>query len=152
MKNENGNKYFLWVLLVLGLVWFKSSYGKVTGGEFAGGLGGTLEKFAVKNPYPWYKEFLETVAIPNSQMFGLMTMAGEVFAALSILGTAGYFLWKRKIAKPVRFLLMAGLLTGLFLNLNFYFASGWMSPSGESLNLLMAAIQAIGLVWLVREK
>lgn len=146
------SKIFLWVLLAIDFIWLRSSYGKFTGGTFVQNLGKTLEKFASENPYPWFKGFLQDTAIPNSEIFGSLTMYGEVFAAVSILIVTLYYLTNQKNSSLLNLLLLLGLLTGAFLNGIFWLASGWTSPSTDGLNLLMFVIQVIGIIYLVKSK
>ncbi len=135
--------YFLLFVLAIGLLWLKSSYGKLTGGVFVDGLGKTLTMFASKNPYPWYKDFLTQIAIPNSKTFGLLTMWGEFFAAVSIT-ISSIILIATRGNKLIKAILLLGLLGGAFLNAIFWLAAGWTSASTESLNLLMLILQVIG--------
>ncbi|MCL5784924.1 MAG: hypothetical protein M1142_06260 [Patescibacteria group bacterium] len=140
--------YLLLIFLFDGLIWLKSSIGKFQSGNFADSLGGTLAKFASNNPYPWYKSFLQNVAIPNSKIFGLFTQWGEFFSAISII-LASIFLLLGTKNKVVLVLLFLGLLGGMFLNAIFWLASGWTSASTDSLNLLMFVIQTIGLAYVL---
>ena len=144
------NRLLQLLILVNGLIWLRSSYGKVTGGTFVGTLGETLGKFASKNPYPPVKDFLQNTAIPNSQMFGLLTMWGELLSALVITGGIIYLLASPKGNKMVSSLVALGLIGGMFLNVIFWFAAGWTSPSTDSLNLLMFVMQFLGLVWVMQ--
>lgn len=143
------NKYLYFIFAVVGFIFLRSGYTKVSEGKFVGSLGETLAKFASKNPYPPVKNFLEQAAIPNSEIFGLLTMYGEVFAGISITGFSIYLLFAAKERKVSYFVLGAGLLTGAFLNAVFWLAAGWTSPSTESVNLVMLAVQVAGLafVW-----
>lgn len=141
-------RLFLLVLLAVDFIWVRSSVGKIIGGKFVDSLGGVLTKFASQNPYPWYEAFLTSVAIPNSSLLGVLIMLGEAFTAFSLLLGVGLILLN-KINKLVIFLVIAGLITGAFLNLNFWLASGWTSASTDSLNLLMFLIQLIGVVYIV---
>lgn len=142
-------KPFLLILLAVGLLWLRSSLGKLTGGNFVQTLGETLSKVAPKNPYPWYKDFLNSVAIPNSQVFGTLVLTGEFLSAVLITaGALGLFLRPRP-HKLLSKALIAGLLIGAFLNIIFWLGFGYTSSSTDSLNLLMAVVQAIGVfyVW-----
>ena len=141
---------YLYMLLSVGIVWLRSSFGKITSGKFPQVLGQTLEKFASNNPYPWYKNYLQTVAIPNAKIIGVITMWSEFFVALSITIAVLYLLIKPEGNKVAEIVLAVGLLGGMILNLNFWLASGWMSPSGESINFLMFLIQFVGFVYLVK--
>lgn len=135
---------FRLVLLDLGFVWLRSSFGKITGGKFVETLGPTLTKFASNNPNTWYKDLLHNVMIPNSQFLGNLIMWGEFATAILITLPSLYLLFNKSTVME-KFLLI-GLLGGLVLNLNFWFASGWTSSSTESLNLLMLTVELIGLV------
>lgn len=135
---------FLMVMLVLGLVWARSSYAKITGGTFAASLGVVLEKTAPNNPYPFYKSFLYTLAIPNAEVFGYLTMIGEFLVAVSMLVSI-YLLFKNSRSKLANRLMIAGLWGGAFLNLNFWFAFSATSVSVDNLNLLMLALELCGV-------
>lgn len=137
---------FLSILLGVGLVWLRSGIGKITGGKFVQSLGETLTKFASNNPHAWYKDILKQLAIPNTTVFGNVIMWGELLVSLLILTTTVYFLLKPEGSKAAAMLLMLGLVGGALLNLNFWLAAGWMSPSTDTLNLLMLGIEILGIV------
>lgn len=136
----------LLILIANGLIWLKSNLSKIPPDRFIGSLSATLERFASKNPYPWYKDFLESVAIPNSQVFGFLTFWGELFTALAIIFPSLYLLRNRKKNTIALIFLMLGLIGGMFLNIIFWLASGWTSPSTDSLNLLMFGSEFIGFI------
>lgn len=148
-KQEYFFKGFMVIMLVLGLIWARSSYAKITGGVFAQSLGGVLIKTAPANPYPFYKNFLLNVAIPNSELFGNLTVWGEFLVAVAILG-GGYLLLKNPANKLFSKALIAGLIGGAFLNLNFWLAFSSTSLSTDSLNLLMFGMEAIGVFVLIK--
>ncbi|MBI3443063.1 hypothetical protein HY008_00125 [Candidatus Woesebacteria bacterium] len=104
----------------------------------------TLALFAAKNPHAWYKQFLNTTAIPNAALFGTLTMWGEFLTAITISVSCLYLAVKGD-HKLVLLTLSLGLIGGIFLNLNFWLASAWMGPSGDSLNVLMLATELIGV-------
>ena len=134
------------ILLTLGLDWLRSSLGKITGGKFVTTLTPTLQKFISNNPNAWYNEFVKNTVIPNSTLFGNLTMWGEFLSAVAITFGSIYLLLNKKGNKKVEWLLLLGLIGGALLNINFYFAAGWTSSSTESLNLIMFAIQAVAIV------
>ncbi len=150
MKQTTNDRYMPWVILVLGFVFLRSGYGKLVGGEFVGGLGKTLGFFASENPFPFVKSFLETVAIPNATLFGLLTMWGEVFAGVVLVGTALYLIMRRSLPPLLGLLLIPGLLIAVFLNFTFLLSAGWTSASTESVNLVMTLIGIISLVYAMR--
>lgn len=137
-------KPFLLILLSIGLLWAKSSYGKFTSGTFVSGLDGTLGKIVDKNPHPWFKQFLNNVAIPNSRFFGTLVLWGEFLSAAAII-FGSLILLRNNTNKWARWILITGLVGGLFLNITFWLAFGYTSPSVDSLNLLMAVIEIIGI-------
>lgn len=150
---KSSNIFFnglLIVFLAIGFIWAKSSYGKISGGEFAANLGSVLAKNAQTNPYPFYVDFLQAVAIPNSEAFGFMTMWGEFLTAVAIIGGCLYLLFKNPQGKLAFYALIAGLIGGVFLNMNFWLAFSATSASADSLNLLMILIQLIGAITLIK--
>ncbi|HRN96662.1 MAG TPA: hypothetical protein PLD54_04405 [Candidatus Levybacteria bacterium] len=151
MHSKKNDWFFLFVASVIGFIFFKSAYGKLTGGEFVDGLAGTLKFFASENPHSFVKTFLTDTIIPNSILFGHFTMWGEFLSAVCILVPVVYYLFTRKRTKHMMFLLGIGFLVGAFLNWTFWFAAGWTSPSTHSLNLLMGLIQSAGVVYVVKD-
>lgn len=143
-------KSLLLVLLSVGLLWLKSSLGKLTSGNFVSNLGGTLTKTADKNPYPFFKQFLLSVAIPNSQIFGSLVMWGEFLSAVAITLGALMLLVNPKANKLVSLLLIAGLAGGAFLNIIFWLGFGYSNASTDSLNLFMAVVEIIGVFTLLK--
>lgn len=147
--SPEGFKSFILIVLFVGLIYARSSFGKFASGNFPQNLGETLGRFSSKNPYPWYREFLESVAIPNSQTIGVLVMWGELFVAVALVGGSLYFLTK-KFSRTVAAVLIIGLFIGALLNLVFWLASSWTSPSTDSLNLLMFSIEVIAIVTLLK--
>lgn len=125
--------------------------GKFASGNFVSNLGVTLTKTAEKNPYPWFKQFLTSVAIPNSQIFGFLVLWGEILSAVAILAGAGMLLVSPKSGRKASLILILGLLGGAFLNIIFWLGFGYASPSTDSLNLLMAVIEIIGIIFVLRQ-
>lgn len=91
--------------------WFFLHYGlgKATG-EFGGEVLRTmLQRYAADTPYAFYAGFLRSVAIPNSGLFAVLVVAGEILVGAALLaGFAG-----RLFA-----------LLGLFLSANYLLATG----------------------------
>lgn len=136
---------FIFVLLTDGFIFLKSSFGKISEGKFVPGLTDTLNKFLSKNPYPWYKDFLSGIVIPNSQLFGQLIMWGEFLSSVAIIVSIICLLIRVGKVKIIYTILILGLTGAFLLNLNFYLAAGWTSASTESLNLIMGIIALIGL-------
>jgi thiosulfate dehydrogenase [quinone] large subunit len=121
----------LWLALLrvyTGWIFLASGWGKVTDAGFIDGLPGTLGYFASQNPYPWMQRLLQTVAIPNAGLFGLLIAWGELLVGLSLLFGV---------------LSQLGLLGGLALNLTFFFAAGWTGPGTATANKVMIVAQAV---------
>lgn len=144
-------KPLLAVLLSIGLLWLRSSYGKLIGGTFVNSLGATLTKAAEKNPYPFFKQFLTGTAVPNSQLFGTLTLWGELLSAVAITVGSIILLLNPHANKLVVVGLAAGLAGGLLLNIVFWLGFGYTSPSTDSINLLMAVIEIIGIFVVLRQ-
>lgn len=139
------SKYLLLIFLADGLLFLRSSYGKLVSGKFPEDLGGTLTKFAANNPHSWYKNLLVTQAIPQSHTIGILVMYGEALGALLItVGALGMLLDHQH--RWFRLFLLKGLLITFVLNVMFWLASGWTSPASDSLNLFMAAVEFIGIL------
>lgn len=151
MKNLKNSEYgFLLITLAVGLIWARSNYEKFIGGKFVDSLGVTLTKAVERNPYSWYKGFLQNIAIPNSVIFGQMVLWGEFLVAVAILFSSAYLLKKQN--RFAYIILILGLSGGFFLNLNFWLAFAWTSPSTDNLNLLMGVIELVGVVIFFRGK
>ncbi len=81
-----------------------------------------IAEFAAGNPIGWYKEFLEGTVLPQSRVFATLQTFAEAAVGLGlILG------------------LLTGLtaLVGLFLSLNYGFASQWMSFGQQGFHVLL---------------
>lgn len=135
------------IILSVGLIWAKSSYGKFTSGSFVSSLDQTLTKILDKNPYPWFKQFLVGAVIPNSQVFGSLVFWGEFLTAVAIVLGSILLLLNPQAGRLTRLMLILGLAGGIFLNTIFWLGFGFTSPSSDSLNLLMIAIEIIGIVF-----
>lgn len=148
---KNSNKYLYLVFAVIGYIFLKSGFEKITAGKFVGGLGATLTKFAKDNPYPPVKAFLENMAVPNSVVFGLLTQWGEFLTGINLLGLSFWMLFSPKTGNKYVKLMVLGFATGLLLNVTFWLAAGYTSSSTGSLNLVMGAVNLIGLVFVLNE-
>lgn len=94
----------------LGIQWLEAGWGKVTGGFDAGGfMQGAIAKAAGEKPavQGWYAGFLESVAVPNAELFSILVAWGEMLVGIGlILGAAT----------------IPALIAGAFMNLNFLLA------------------------------
>lgn len=124
----------LWLAIVriaVGYIFLTSGIEKLANPGLAASMPGTLTRFASENPHLWYKGFLLNTAIPHAALFGQLTAWGETLAGVSLVLGA---------ITPL------GAIGALFLNLNIYFASGWTSPSTDSLSVLMIVVDLVILL------
>ncbi len=137
---------FFLIYFLLGFIWARSSVEKITEGTFVQNFPSIISKFVSKNPYEWYTRFLQHVVSPNAWVFSFLIMWGEFITAMLILTNSAYLFWFReKSSRLAVFLLALGLSGGFLLNLNFWLASGWMSPSSDTLNLFMMGVELVGV-------
>lgn len=124
--------YLAFLRIYIGYYFLAAGINKLSGGFLSKPiLAGILKGWAEKNPHWWYKDFLIETAIPNADLFSYLVVTGEI---------------------AVGGLLIAGLMTraaalaGIFMNLNFYFASGWTAPASSGINRLFIVCQAVLLL------
>lgn len=151
MKKEYSARVLYFILLIDGFIFLKSGYGKLTEGKFVDGLSGMLSKFASNNPYPFVKDFLNFIAIPNANIFAVLTMWGEFLFGLSII-IASLYLWFMPQPSKIGYLiLLFGSCGGMFLNAVFWLSLGWTSASTDGLNMVMFAVE-LGGAWIAIER
>jgi uncharacterized membrane protein YphA (DoxX/SURF4 family) len=76
--------------------------------------------YAGHDPLVFYADFLNNYVIPNSFLFALMVVIGELAAGLLL---------------SVGFLTRTAAAIGIFLNLNYLLAMYWISPASLGINL-----------------
>ncbi len=124
----------LWLALLrilTGWIFIHAGWEKISAPGFVPGMAKTLEHFASKNPYPWMVGLLQTVGIPNSSFFGVLFAWGELLVGLSLFFGV---------------LSQVGLLGALAMNVTFYFAAGWSSPSTATANEMMIFVEIVMLL------
>jgi uncharacterized membrane protein YphA (DoxX/SURF4 family) len=83
-----------------------------------------LGEFASENPVLWYRQFLNETAIPHATLFAFLEAFGEVGVGLGLtLGLCTSF----------------SALVGLFMSINFFLATQWMSFSQQGFHIVLAA-------------
>lgn len=106
-----------WVLLVevfIGFGWLRAAIEKVM--DPAWWNGSALREFIeiqLDSALPWYRVFLETVIEPNVFVVSVIVVFAQFFAGVALISG-----WK----------VLAGLATGVFLNMHFI-AAGAVNPS-----------------------
>lgn len=132
--------------ITLGILWLEMGIQKLHP-NFMKGLESKLKFWAQESPYPWYKYFLENLAIPHYQAFGYQVMIGEIAVGLSlILGVLTVF----------------GSFFGLFMIINFYYASSyaesqwywtfWIIAVSHIVVMLAKAGRAFGIDYFLSKK
>jgi uncharacterized membrane protein YphA (DoxX/SURF4 family) len=82
-----------------------------------------LAEFASENPVLWYRQFLTETAIPHSTLFAFLESFGEVGVGLGLtLGLLTSF----------------SSLVGLFMSINFFVATQWMSFGQQGFHFVLA--------------
>ncbi len=146
--------YLLGLLAVQTIIayeWWSAGWEKVSSPAFVDGIQKTLGFFAGKNPFPWYKSFLEGFAMQYGSVFAYAVEWSQVAISLSLILAAGIFVYTKKervrgAAVAVIILALAG---GLLMNANFYLAAAWTGPGTKGSNVVMFWIQAALLyTWL----
>lgn len=110
------------IRVLVGVLWLNSFWGKFTNPAYVAGFAATNKGFAAKTSFGFYRDFLNGVVIPNSELWANLTMFGEL--AIGVLLVLGL-------------LTNIGAVTAFFLNVNFWLAAG-QSGSTFAVNILMA--------------
>ena len=147
---KNSFRTGMWsIIFLLGLVWVRSGFEKIHSGTFPANLAKTLTYFASKNPYPWFKPLLLTVAIPQSRLIGMCVQWSELLTGVVLtLGTLLYF-FVLKGNRLILAIVLIALLVSAAMNTFFWLAAGWTGPSADDLNLFMIGVAAILFVTLL---
>lgn len=128
---------------VISYEWIKSGWEKLTDSAYIPGMTKTISTFAGKNPFHWFADFLAGTVQPHAQGFGYLVMWGELLAGVGLAVGAVVMLFKtsKVIYEAALAVTVAAALGGLLLNLSFWFAAGWLSPSTDGINLVMGLTQ-----------
>ncbi|WP_047983918.1 DoxX family protein [Ornithinibacillus californiensis] len=77
------------IRIYIGYAWITAGIGKISGGGFdaSGFIQGAIANAGGDHPavQGWWASFLETVALPNAEMFSFMVMWGEVLVGLALI-------------------------------------------------------------------
>ena len=142
----------IWLVLiqfVLAYEWLHSGYGKWVEAGFMTNIGKTLNNFADKTPYTLYGDFLQGIAVPNSELFGNVIRTGEILVGITLIVGGILLFHKRYLPKPASWLIAITLLGGAFMNLNFFLAAGSTSPSTWGVNMVMGFIHLILAIYYI---
>lgn len=83
-----------------------------------------VAEFAAGNPLGWYRDFLEMVVIPRTDLFAYLQTFAEVAVGLGL--TLGL-------------LTSTSAAVGLFLTVNYFLATQWMGFCQQGFHLVLAA-------------
>lgn len=138
------------IQIVLAYEWWSAGWEKVSSPGFVANISQTLAVFASKNPFPWYKSFLEGRAMRNATAFAYAVEWSQVLIALALAASAALLLYAHD--GKMRRLALCGALIALFggawMNANFYLAAGWTGPGTKGVNVVMFWTQAVLMyVW-----
>ncbi len=139
------------VQAVLAYEWWSAGWEKASSPDFVAGIGKTLGYFASKNPFSWYKSFLEGFAVKHATLFAYAVEWGQLLIAFSLIIAVGIVLWtKNEKQRRLALMVSAGaLLGGMLMNANFYLAAGWTGPGTKGSNVVMFWTQAVLVyVWI----
>lgn len=128
LEKQDRSIWLRLITLIFGVQWFMAGFEKIIKPEFSNDLTKTLGYFASKNPHAWYANLIHDIFIPNAKIFANLVSFGELLIGLALI---------------LGLLTNIALIFAIFLNLNFYFATGWTSPSASGINLLMILVQII---------
>lgn len=141
----------LGVQTVMAYEWWSAGWEKVSSPEFVEGITGTLGFFASKNPFPWYKAFLEGFAMKNATAFAYAVEWSQVLIGLCLAAAAVVLAYAKngKWHRPALAAAVLALAGGMLMNASFYLAAGWTGPGTKGSNVVMFWVQAVlGYVWL----
>jgi hypothetical protein len=143
------------VQAILAYEWLSAGWEKISAGQFVPNIGKSLSRFENGNPHEWYVNSVLSSTKNYQVTFGMLVQWGELLAGIGLfVALALYIFSKQQSSKNLaRFIGITALLGGAFMNLNFYFAAGWTSPSTGGLNALMFWMQIILLtIWISPRK
>jgi uncharacterized membrane protein YphA (DoxX/SURF4 family) len=145
----------VWLMLiqfVLAFEWLHSGWGKWAKPGFMDNIGKTLEGFATKTPYKAYGAFLNNTAVGNADLFGNSIRIGEIGVGIALALSGIILLTKKRLPSWAVAAMVIALLGGALMNLNFFLASGWSSPSTWGINMTMGFIQLILAIYYITNR
>ena len=141
----------LLIQLVIAVEWIEAGVAKLQSGTFAATLPKTVEHFSQGNPHAWYVTSVLQLAGQHPNLFASLVQWGEVLTGLGLAIGALIALFKSttNLGRSAAWLSFVALVGGLWMNLHFYLAAGWTSPSTGGLNVLMLGAElSLLLYWI----
>jgi thiosulfate dehydrogenase [quinone] large subunit len=68
----------------LGVIFLVAAWPKLRG-DFTPGLTGFLQKVALENGHPFYREFVQRVLLPNASLFATVVTWGELLVGVTLM-------------------------------------------------------------------
>ena len=144
------------VQILIGYEWLMSGLAKIVRGGFPSGLADELTEKS-EGTAGWFRDFLDSVVIPNAGGFGYLIELGELAVGSALIASAALWLlrWEQLSARGRSAVLVAGALAalaGVAMNVAFHLANAsahpWLIPAdgfdeGVDLDSLMPAIQIV---------
>lgn len=145
-----------WVVLVqwvLAYEWLHSGWGKFANPGFMTNIEKSLQGFTDKTSYSAYAGFLKSSVIPNADLFGNLIRSGEIAVGVALVIAGLILLAKKRLPETITWLLVFAFFGGALMNLNFFLAAGWSSPSTWGVNVVMGLIHFIlGVCYMLNRK
>jgi hypothetical protein len=145
--------WLVFVQWVLAFEWLHSGWGKWSAPGFMDNIGKSLEGFAAKTPYTAYASFLKSSVVPNAELFGNTIRTGELAVGVALALGGILLLTQKRLPAVATWLLAIACFGGALMNLNFFLASGWSSPSTWGVNMVMGlALFILGVYYLTNRR
>lgn len=142
------------IQIFVGYEWLMSGLTKVVRGGFPSGLADELTEKS-EGISGWYKDFLDGTVIPNSELFGVLIIVGELAVGVGLIAAAVVWLARREsLGERARMTVLGvtfvAAVGAIVMNLAFHLANGsahpWLIPEegfdeGVDLDSLLPLIQ-----------
>lgn len=108
------------IQIILAYEWLSSGWEKVRGGQFLPNIGKSLARFENGNPREWYVSSVLGVAKNHPTAFSMLVQWGELLAGVGLLAALVLYAFSKQQSSKnlARFIAVAALLGGAFMNLN----------------------------------
>ena len=142
------------IQIFIGYEWLMSGLTKVVRGGFPSGLEEELTEKS-EGVSGWYKDFLDGTVIPNSELFGVLILIGELIVGIALIAAAIVWIARREaLSERARMAVLGTIflaaVAATFMNVAFHLANGsahpWLIPEegfdeGVDLDSLLPLIQ-----------
>jgi len=138
------------VQVALAYEWWSAGWEKISNPDFVGGMTKTLEFFASKNSFQWFKNFLLGSVLPNAKIFGYVVEWSQIVIAITMILMAVIYVYSKsdKVKRVTLVLSLLALFGGMLMNASFYLAASWTGPGTKAANVVMFWPQAIlAYIW-----